>query len=71
MRELISRRTAGFDVSISLTDSGSILLNAATENAKRVAVIPPEKALEAFLHPCLFVDNPSEFFAKKESEKSL
>ena len=65
MLELAQRSTAGFIVTL-LYDSGEVFVRGETEQyAATSAVIAPERAREAFDHPCLFIPGAERFFDRR------
>jgi len=71
---ILDRTTAGFLVSVSFTPGdNNAILRAETENHSVIKEIPNDEQtmIEAFLHPCLFIEDSAQFFKKKNSEKSL
>ena len=59
---LMERTDAGITVELILTADGRELwLDVRTENEAQTAEIAPEKALDAFAHPMLYLHDPSCF----------
>jgi len=65
---LLERTTAGFNVRLSLDDeTGELVLYGKTETHVATALVAPDRALEAFRHPCLYLETPERFF-KRQSD---
>src|SRR5687768_2926757 len=62
MVTLLERTTAGFSVRVGYCPDTGLWLSGVTELHSASAAIPPEKASNAFLHPCCYLDNPARFF---------
>lgn len=70
MKVLLERSTAGFLVELGIIPTtGEIILEAKTENYKARVPVLPEKAWEAFQHPCTYLPYADRFFRElKEGE---
>jgi hypothetical protein len=61
MTELLSRRTAGFTVELHYVE-GELRLIGETELHSEIVVVAPERARNAFDHPCTYFQTPNRFF---------
>ena len=60
---LDKRHYAGFAVELLFDkDAGKVFLDCSTALHSERVEIPPERAWEAFNHPCLFCETPALFF---------
>lgn len=57
---LMERAKGGLTVQL-LYVSPEIVIRAATEDDSRFAVIPPDKAIDAFLHPMVYLEDTLVF----------
>ena len=65
---ILERNTMGMLVQIShVPEKDVLLLECETNAAHKIAIIPPDKVMEAFHHPCLYIGNPSELFPRSKS----
>lgn len=59
---LLERNDGGILVEVLyLQDCNELWLGVSTEENHRAVEIPPEKALDAFEHPMMYVEDPHEF----------
>lgn len=61
---LAERNTAGLYVGLDVEDDVVTIVVSRDEDDGKImrgAVVPPEKAWDAFLHPCAYLTDPSPF----------
>ncbi len=63
------RTTSGFRVELHYAGGSSqCWITGETDQHSGIAVVPLERALEAFLHPCCFLPTPNLFFDRRTAE---
>ncbi len=69
---LMQRRASGFTVTLTWSQLlQTLVLKGETEQAARECVVDPAKALDAFEHPCCYLDAPEAFFARVTAQEEV
>lgn len=68
---ILERKTMGMLVQVSQVAEGKasyrFILECETNAAHKIVEIPDNKILDAFYHPCLYVDEPNDLFPRSKS----